>query len=329
MNNYFWSVYYNLESELLDIANTVHMADDQLDVYSIRIADLLVRSTIEIEAISKLLYEQLGGNMNPVDKDGKSRTLYFDTDCLNLLEDKWEISKRIVNVSGTRFYFEKEENTVLFPLKKSYKFGDNGADWKRAYQAVKHDRYNSLKRGNLKNLIRAMAALYLLNIFNDSKTYTGQEFDPRVGSRVYSVEVANAINGINIHMNDDCIIWTGTPREQAMYIHKNTEQEIRKWHRQFCTLFHSLNNSIKENKELQESAISDYELFHGDFETVTGKLLKNPLWSKYMVKAMNESKKVGDSKPTQYETVVNKNQAIYPEMSWEDVFPGEKEMVLR
>lgn len=39
--------------------------------------------------------------MQPVDSEGKLGTLYFDSDCPKLLEDKWEISKRIVNVSGT------------------------------------------------------------------------------------------------------------------------------------------------------------------------------------------------------------------------------------
>lgn len=326
MNNLYWAVYQNLESELLDIANTIHMDDNQLNVYSVRIADLLVRTVIEIESISKQLYEQFGGEMVPKDSEGKPRTLYFDTDCLQLLEEKWEISKKTVIVSGTMFFFQREENKYLSPLRKSYNRGSSGADWKRAYQAVKHERYNNLKQGNLKNLIRSMAALYLLNIYNSDKTFAGQEFDSRVGSRIFSIDVAYAIRGINTHMSDNVIMWTGSPREQAMYIEKYTEREIRKWHRQYCTLRHSLNKSIDENEELQEAAKDDYDLFHSDIVTITGKLVKNPLWAKHVIKAINEADMERGKKPIEYENVVNKNQEIYPELKWEDVYPGESEM---
>lgn len=40
-----------------------------------------------------------------------------------------------------------------------------GFDWAEAYQAVKHDRFSSLYKGNVKALIWALAALYLLNIY--------------------------------------------------------------------------------------------------------------------------------------------------------------------
>ena len=58
------------------------------------IADLIVRCAVEIESISKELYKNLGGNMSPIDKERKPRDLYFDTDCLNLLEQHWTLSKK-------------------------------------------------------------------------------------------------------------------------------------------------------------------------------------------------------------------------------------------
>ena len=57
----------------------VHMDDDQLYVYSVRIANLLVRTVIEIESISKQLYDQLGGEMVPKDSEGKLRNRYTVT----------------------------------------------------------------------------------------------------------------------------------------------------------------------------------------------------------------------------------------------------------
>lgn len=61
MNNYYWAVYKNLERELSDLSNLIHIDDKQLNVYSIKIAELLLRTVVEIESISKTLYFQNGG----------------------------------------------------------------------------------------------------------------------------------------------------------------------------------------------------------------------------------------------------------------------------
>ena len=97
--------------------------------------------------------------------------LYFDTDCLALLEEKWAISKRKVQVIGTDLYLNDKENLVLTPLHKSFKRGTSGADWAKAYQAIKHNRVKNLENGTIKNLMRAMAALFLLNIYNSQKVF--------------------------------------------------------------------------------------------------------------------------------------------------------------
>lgn len=51
----------------------------------------------------------------------------------------------------------------LTPLKKADE--RSKTVWSKAYQAVKHDRYNSLYQGNIKALLHSEAALYLLNIY--------------------------------------------------------------------------------------------------------------------------------------------------------------------
>lgn len=52
----YWNIYKSLERELLNLAETIHIDDSQLSVYSMRIANLLIRTVIEIESISKELY---------------------------------------------------------------------------------------------------------------------------------------------------------------------------------------------------------------------------------------------------------------------------------
>ena len=50
-NNLYWNVYKSLERELLSLAEIIHIDDSQLDVYSMKIADLLIRTTVEIDCI--------------------------------------------------------------------------------------------------------------------------------------------------------------------------------------------------------------------------------------------------------------------------------------
>ena len=71
MTNLYWPVYKNLENELVQLSDLIHFDDNQLSIYSIKISELLIRCSVEIEAISKDLYFRIGGTL-PSDGD-----LYF------------------------------------------------------------------------------------------------------------------------------------------------------------------------------------------------------------------------------------------------------------
>lgn len=194
--NIFWTIYKNLEKELIELSYKIHFSDNQNNVYSVHISDLLIRTAVEIEALSKELYKLAGGNMTPLDEEGNERDLYFDTDCIQYLDFNWGITKKQVNVVSPNFYFTKSENLVLRPLKGCNKRGSGR--WKKAYQAVKHNRVEALEAGNIANLIRAVAALYLLNLyFRNQKYDVGTvmntiPFDARMGSDIFSVSIAHA-----------------------------------------------------------------------------------------------------------------------------------------
>ena len=106
----------------------------QLETFSPHIADLLVRCCVQIEAISKELYHDEGGQ-----KPRGSNSILFDEDCLKLIDIRWETHKKSVLVVAPFFNLIKEENTVLRPLKEAHK--RQGTYWEKAYQAVKHDRF--------------------------------------------------------------------------------------------------------------------------------------------------------------------------------------------
>ena len=207
-NNLYWPVYKTLEKEVLELANQIHFDDKQAEVYSVKLAELLIRCATEIESLSKTLYRELGGNMTPIDNEtGLERNLYFDKDCIKFLEDKWHISKKIVEVIAPNFYFTSDKYCSLTPLHNAHKIGR--CSWKKAYQAVKHDRTNNLEHATVANVVSALAALYLLNIYYRDEQIRPQNNGPTVavdtslGSDVFRVLVTSKIPDMILAEKED------------------------------------------------------------------------------------------------------------------------------
>lgn len=210
-NNLYWAVYKNLEKELIDISNIIHIDDNQLSTYSIKIVELLIRTAVEIESISKDLYYANGGTKT------NDSSLSFDSDCIDYLESMWNLGDKVVLVSGLNMFLTKPENIELTPLKKANKRGK--CDWKSAYQAVKHSRNSNLKRGTLKNFIKALAALFLLNLYYRDAVYSlgndsqMKSFDKRCMSDVFTIKVNSSI-----HITSSELIAKQSDFNQCVYI---------------------------------------------------------------------------------------------------------------
>lgn len=321
MNEYnlYWSVYKNLEKEFLELANFIHFSDDQLKVYSMHIADLIVRCSIEIESISKELYFELGGDKNPLDENRNKRDLYFDTDCLELLERKWHITKKHVIVSAPTFYFLNESNKIFAPLHKANKRGSSGSKWKQAYQAVKHNRKESLKKATIENLMYAMGALYILNLYYKDEIIpigriyrSNNSFDNRVGSDIFSISTYSATSlSMSTIMGDDSI-QSSNELDSAVYIIKYDDESFKEMYENFCK-----DNEITINNFKQSQKISNYLQTHPE----------------YVVKSINETcMDIGGidllqrivsfrntrSNDTKTEAILNKHGNIYPTLSNND-----------
>lgn len=230
MTNLYWSIFKNLEKEVISLSEFVHFDDNQLSIYSVKIAELLIRCSVEIESISKDLYFRLGGTI-PTDRD-----LYFDTDCLQLLEDNWLLSKKKVILAASNFYFQNDSNRVLTPLNKANRRGKSGADWKKAYQAVKHNRVDNLNKGNINNIIRSLAALYILNIYFKEENYDLEKdskatnFPTNMGSELFAIKLHKWISydGDGIYGKsedfDECIYLTKWKKESEEKINTANEK---------------------------------------------------------------------------------------------------------
>ena len=186
----YWNIYMGLEKEFLKILDVVHLDDNQVSIYSLKIAELLLRTAVEIESISKDLYILAGG-------DSSKNPIYFDTDCIAFLEQKWGIENRIVFINSPYVYLSKDKMTMR-PLRNASKRGK--CAWKKAYNAIKHNGRVDIKQGNVENLMFALAALYLLNLC--FKGMAGPieiggetaipKFDASFGSSLFSIGVGDA-----------------------------------------------------------------------------------------------------------------------------------------
>lgn len=211
----FWQTYLMLEKELIDVSKYIYITDEisidnknqscttQLETFSPHIADLIIRTCIEIEAISKELYFDFGG-----EKQRGDTNLFFDEDCLKFIDRMCQTHKKTVLIVSPLFNLTKDENRIFKPLKNAHK--RKGTDWEKAYQALKHDRYSSMHYGTIKNLIHALGALYLLNIYHKdiklhSKYLEYNNLDLSLGSSIFSVQspkqdyVTAVINGTEIN----------------------------------------------------------------------------------------------------------------------------------
>lgn len=308
MNQFFWNAYKRLEKEVLALSESIHFSDDQSIVYSSKIGDLLVRTAIEVESLSKVLYFDNGGT-KPTDRD-----LYFDTDCIKLLEDKWLLSKKTIYVNSPYFYYAEDSNITLHPLYKAYKRGTSSSKWQQAYQAVKHDRINNLKKGNVGNLLQALGALYILNIYyRDAKFDTVTDKDASnvdwgLGSEIFYVKVSHESGGAS----NDKIYVKKPDYDECIYIVKHTDETARA----YITVMQDINNQIVE--EIQNSTleyfqgkanIENIDVNNEDFQTRLKTIVKEKQKEAMVsVSQKNVQRILKAVQGLKYEAILNKQQ---------------------
>lgn len=248
-HNLYWAIYQNLEEELIELSNNIHVDDNQLKVYSMKIAEMLIRVVVEVESIAKELYFQNGGD-KPDDNQ-----LFFDTDCLSYLNEKWILSKKKIQVVFGQFYFDIDENKILTPLEKAHLRGKE--KWIKAYQGIKHNRRNSLKNANLKNLIPALAGLFILNLYYKNEVIelgndaNGTGFDASQGSKIFAVLPAKEIP-FSVSVNDPV---ENNNDDEYIYVISPNKEDGDKLKYALIELMDELNKELSTGKKISEKDI--------------------------------------------------------------------------
>lgn len=146
-----WKQYRLLERDLIQTDDYVSIDKDNYDTFSSQYTKLLLTTCSEMDSIAELL---CGMHEDKIPFGIKNK---LDV----LIEEYPNLKKYRVN---TKYPYDIKNITPLA------KFADSVSDWWQAYNDIKHrrvetndaGRYNYTK-ANLKNVLHAMAALYILN----------------------------------------------------------------------------------------------------------------------------------------------------------------------
>lgn len=174
-----------IQNDLQKLFEYVEPSDCNLDTYSYRIHELLIRTCVEIEANFKAIFKE--NIYNPKDKNGRLKK-----------EKYWNIHDfKKINVTHHLSSYKvlipiwDGENSIFEPF-KDWKQKDSRLDWYTAYNMSKHDRHSQFKVANFKNMLNAITGLLVLL----SAQFRTEDFSSRqdslalVGHSYYSMEAA-------------------------------------------------------------------------------------------------------------------------------------------
>ena len=176
----YMPVYEKIEKEIIELSSSIFFVDELAKVYSLNIANLIIRCAIEIESLIKDIYRKEKGC------DPKS-----PGDCLTWMDSEWNLSKKTVSIISPYFHFESLKEFAPFDYKNN-----SEDDYYSIYNAIKHDRVKNIKKANLHIIIRIVGALFILNvIYRGEKIYLdrdrfGGKLDRTGGSKIFSFSLA-------------------------------------------------------------------------------------------------------------------------------------------
>lgn len=156
MSNNYQEKYLQLEEEVLQMKKYLTFNDEQINVHSAAMGDLILLISAQIESIAKEMYKDVTGD------DSRKK---FDYDCIEYFIKEWSLDKKIVELNHPSIHIS---NKIYKPFKKNESKTGSGSPifgWNNAYQNIKHDKVNSLSWQSVKYILESLSALYLLNIY--------------------------------------------------------------------------------------------------------------------------------------------------------------------
>jgi hypothetical protein len=151
----YWPIYERLEQEVCDFTFRVALSDDQRGVYSLTLAEFLLRACSDCENVGKALATQLpdalpkpsAGDNFPTVGRALCAALPFYTLTVDVVWPYQDLTDRSMTPFGT----------WSAPARPN-------PPWYGAYNAVKHDRAANLRLASYQIAVSALAGLFILNL---------------------------------------------------------------------------------------------------------------------------------------------------------------------
>ena len=299
--NQYWPIYRRLERSIDDLSYSIHICDDQLDVYSSEIADLIIRIGAEVEAISKAIYRKEFDPQMPGDA-------HFDETAIKRFVKDWKLDQKVAILSHPNCFCS---NRVLLPFKKdTTRTGKSRKTfpWNNAYQNLRHNREEAFHFANIRYLLSGMAALYILNLyFRDDvidleEDYSASRQDPGQGAELFSIQFSAAAHWDGNHIRQ--------PKEdfsQCVYFIDREPEFAQKMNEASDKFNDAYNNEIMNSKEAQDA-----------MKSITPEKLSNPNWFReaistetYMACAQRAQRIAPFPKiAAKYQALINRHQVL-------------------
>ena len=168
----YWNYYRVLEEDFLSITRYIEICEENHQTCSNEIIKQIQAIGSEFDNICK---EICGFNLS----DRKNIKDYAD----------W-IFKNIDNVRKTIITVKNTRNTILKPFENWNENKASSLFWWEAYNDIKHNTINNFKKGNFKNLINSLAALYFMEMFLAKKIgdSNGEKDVPNSASKLFEIK---------------------------------------------------------------------------------------------------------------------------------------------
>lgn len=154
----FFQIYQSLENELLEMTDYIHFSDKNLDVYSVKLANFILRANVECESLLKELFKTTDYYESLSEKDKKKK---LDNSTFVQVNKEYNLLEKKVFIASERFFFEEKYSEPFTP----FKYNKNNRDLHKIYNSIKHDRVNNLHKADLETAINVLAVMFILNLY--------------------------------------------------------------------------------------------------------------------------------------------------------------------
>lgn len=182
-----WNYYIMLEKRVVELEEYIAFNEDNKSCYSKQIMNILINVCCEFDVICKLIIDM---DLNDFGKINVYRQAISQ-------DDNYKIA-----ISEELDFIEFSE-LHLIPLKN---FETESPDWWKAYNDLKHNREENFSKATLFNLLNALGALYILEIYFYKNNYQNKENDENIPSKTSILFTTKELKPNFIHGLDFSII---------------------------------------------------------------------------------------------------------------------------